>query len=347
MAAGKAAGAGRRKRTFPPAGTGKAKEMKAGKKIAGTLAIPVLTLLAVWAICRTQGVGLFETNLHTLTFIRAIANVALVTFALAINLNSGRFDFSVGSVALLSSVISSRIVLALGLGPVPMLLLSIASGALLGLISGGIYVSVKLPPIIVSLAVALFYEGFAFTLTGGHGVSFANSTSLLGFSTIPHFLIIIAVTLLFMILVFDHTRFGYEYKALLSGQKVAVNTGIKEVPNALLCYTIAGALMGAQGFISATNNGTIQMALNFGSISPMFMAFLPMFVGGFIGRFSNDKLGYMLGAVSSALISLLYVRLNVSSSVQQISSALLLVCFLIYLNNEGKLKGLFVRNESM
>ena len=104
--------------------------------------------------------------------------------------------------------------------------------------------------------------------------------------------------------------------------------------------------MGAQGFISATTNGTIQMSLNFGSIAPMFMAFLPMFIGGFIGKYSNDKLGYLLGAVCSALISLLYVRLNVSSSMQQITSALLLVAFLIYLNNENRLKGLFARKEA-
>ena len=319
--------------------------MKMGKKITGTLVIPVMTLIVSWIICSVKGVRLFETQLNLLTFVRTIANVSLVTFALAINLNSGRFDFSVGSIALLSSVISSKIVLSVNAGPVPMLLLSLGFGIVLGLLSGAIYVSVKLPPIIVSLAVALLYEGISFTLTGGHGVSFANSASLLGFASIPNYLVIIVLTLVFMIVVFDHTKFGYEYKALLSGQRVAVNTGIREVPNALACYAIAGGLMGVQGFISATTNGTIQMSLNFGSISPMFMAFLPMFIGGFIGRYSNDKLGYLLGAVSSAVISLLYIRLNVSSSVQQITSALLLVAFLIYLNNEGKLKGLFVRGD--
>ena len=144
-----------------------------------------------------------------------------------------------------------------------------------------------------------------------------------------------------MYILFDCTKFGYEYKALLSGQKVAVNTGIREIPNAVGCYTVAGLLMGAQGFISATNNGSITMSLNFGSISPMFMAFLPMFIGGFIGRYVNDKIGYLLGAVASAMISLVYVRLNVSSSTQQIISACLMVGFLIYLNNEGVFKNLF------
>lgn len=317
--------------------------MKTGKKLAGTLAIPVLVLAVCLLISSLKGTVLFDSQLSWITFIRAAANVVLVTFALSINLNSGRFDFSIGSVALLSSVISSMIATKLNLSAVWMLALSVLFGAVLGFLSGLIYVSVKLPPIIVSLGVALLYEGFAFTLTGGHGVTFANNASLLGFGTIPNYLLVIAVSLAFMVIVYDHTKFGYEYKALQSGQKVAVNTGIKEVPNAVMCYTIAGMLMGAQGFISATNNGAITMALNFGSISPMFMAFLPMFIGGFIGRFSNEKLGYLLGAVSSALISLTYVRLNVSSSAQQIISAVLMVSFLIYLNNEGKLKQLLKR----
>lgn len=319
--------------------------MKIGKKTAATLLLPALTFAAVWLVCAAKGVVLFETPLNTLTFVRSVANVVLVTYALSINLNSGRFDFSVGSVALLSSVVSARLTLSLGAGPWVMLFLSVFFGAVFGLCSGLLYVSVRLPPIIVSLAVALFYEGLAFTVTGGRGINFAARAELLGFSTVPHFLIIIAAALLFMILVFDCTKFGYEYKALLSGQKVAVNTGIREIPNALICYTTAGAFMGGQGFISATTNGSIQMALNFGSISPMFMAFLPMFIGGFIARFSNDKLGYLLGAVCSALISLMYVRTDVPSSVQQIISALILVGFLIWLNSEDRLRSLFVRKE--
>ena len=39
----------------------------------------------------------------------------------------------------------------------------------------------------------------------------------------------------------------------------------------------------------------------------------------------------------------MYARLDVDSSIQQIVTALILVGFLIYLNNEGKLKRLFQR----
>ena len=318
--------------------------MTKGKRLAGTIIIPVIILIVTNVICMSRGVTMFENSLNWLTFVRTVANVSLVTYALSINLNSGRFDFSLGSIALLSSVFSATLAVNYGLSPVVMLALSLVFGLVLGLISGLIYVTVKLPPMIVSLAVALLFEGAAYHFTKGHGVSFVNNRELLDFASIPNYLIIIVIALILMIIIFDHTTFGYEYKALQSGQKVSVNIGIKEKKNAVICYALAGALMGVQGFVSSTTTGSIQMALNFGSIGPMFMAFLPMFIGGYIGRFSNDKLGYLLGAVSTSLISLLYVRLMVNSSVQQVVSALLLVGFLIFLNNEKRITGLFKKH---
>lgn len=313
------------------------------KRIIGTVTIPGIAVLAALLVCHMKGVILFETEGSFILFLRATASVMLTTFALSLNLNSGRFDFSIGSVALLSSVISATICIHTGMPTAVMLLLSILSGGVLGMLSGLLYVRIKLPSIIVSLGVALFYEGLAFAITGGYGVSFVANEELTGFSRSPwNYMVVIFVTLIIFVFVMDYTEFGYEYKALVSGQKVAVHTGIREVKNAVGCYTIAGAFMGIVGFLSATNSGTIQMALNFGSIGTMFTAFLPMFIGGFIGRFCNEKAGYLLGAATTAIMSLTYARLMVDSSVQQIITALVLVVFLIYLNNENKIVSFFM-----
>lgn len=311
--------------------------LKVGTRIVGTTAIPLLAFVITMVMCQINGVALFETEGNWIAFFRATASVMLTTLALSINLNSGRFDFSIGAISLLSSVIGARICIAAGWNASVMLVVVIICGAVLGTISGLIYVLTKLPPIIVSLGVTLLYEGAAFAITGGNGVSFVSNRALTSFPGVANYLIVIVIGLLFVVFVFDFTRFGYEYKALLSGQEVAVNTGIKEIPNTIVCYMIAGGLMGVVGFISATNTGTIQMALNFGSIGVMFTAFLPMFIGGFIGRFCNEKIGYLLGAMTTAFISLMYARLKMDSSVQQIVTAVILVVFLIYLNNEKKI----------
>ncbi len=316
------------------------KPKKLAKGLLGTLIIPVSVGLILWLICSLNGQSMFPNDQSITIFIRGVATVMLTTIALAINLNSGRFDFSLGSVATLSAVISSQITLNGGGNAFTMLVLSIVFGIILGALSGGIYVLLRLPPIITSLGVALLYEGLAFTITKGSNVSFYGKNDVTAITTNPILIsVVILAVLAVTVILFDHSKFGYKYKALMAGQKVSVNTGIREVPNAIICYAFSGALMSIVGYLTATSVGTISVdILNFGSIGIMFSAFLPMFIGGFIGRFSNDKLGYLLAAVTMTFFSMTYSALNVKSSTQSIISAVLLVVFLIYLSNERLVK---------
>ena len=305
------------------------------KRLFGIFTIPVGTLLIFYIICGVKGIPFFETSNHVLIFCRTVATVTLTSFALSINLDSGRFDFSLGSIALLSAVIGSSIASANGYSTAVMLLITLAIGIVLGIFSGVVYVLLKLPAMITSLGVTLMYEALAFIYTGGFGVSFTTNTTLTQFAgKTGNMLIVIALSLAFMMVVFNYTKFGFNYYALKDGQKVAVNTGVKEKMNAIGCYAIAGGMMSIVGFINATLTGTIQMSMNFGSITAMFTAFLPMFIGGFVGRFSEGHFGIVLGSVTYAIISLGFVRLGLTSQAQAMVSALVLVAFLIYLNNE-------------
>ena len=315
------------------------------RKLLLSLLIPAMVLAVVEILAAVKGVRLFAGADSWKLFFRAVANVTLTTFALSINLDSGRFDFSLGSVAVLSAAVAGTASVAWKLGPWPTLGLCVAVAMALGLVHGIVYVVTRIPPIIVSLGMTLFFEGCAYAFTGGKGVTVVTRSDLIGFSTIPHYILVIAVAVAVIVLLFDYTRFGANYRALMSGQKIAVDTGIKEIGNALGCYAVSGALMGAVGFISLANTGSQQMALNFGSIGIMFTAFLPMFIGGWIGRYINKRVGIMLGAVSMAMISLAYARFDTASSVQSIVSALLLVLFLIYLNNEFAILSRFRKKQ--
>lgn len=321
--------------------------MKTSKRIIGTLAIPVLAAAVLLLLCAANGKSMIPNRISFNYFILYTAIVMITTMALSVNLGSGRFDFSLGAMAVLSSVLSARLsyaVLGGGAGSaILMLCLGVLIGGALGLTSGALYVTLRIPPIITSLGVTLIYEGITFTVTGGkyvmNEVRNASMTAFAGNWYYPA--ILIAAVLAVMVYLFDKTRFGYDYKALQSGQKVAVNTGIREVPNALWCYVICGALMGAVGFLNAARSSTINGgSLNFGSIGIMFTAFLPMFIGGYIGRYSNDKLGYLMAALCMSMLNSTFAAFSneISASAQSIINAVLLVVFLIYLNNEGLLK---------
>jgi ribose transport system permease protein len=155
--------------------------------------------------------------------------------------------------------------------------------------------------------------------------------------------LLIAAVLALMIWIFDHTEFGYNYAALKSNQKVAVNTGIDEVKNAVICYAICGGLMGIVGFLQAARSTSINGgALNFGSIAIMFTAFLPMFIGSYIGKYCNEKIGFLLAALCMSMLNSTFAAFSneISASMQSIINAVLLVVFLIYLSNEDLLKRL-------
>lgn len=320
--------------------------MSTSKRIIGTLAIPVIVFIILEIMCLNHGSHIITNSKSFDNFIIYVAIVMITTIALSINLNSGRFDFSLGSMAALSAVIGAKVsfaVLGGGKGSaVMMLVISIIAGAVLGLISGCMYVALRIPPIITSLGVTLIYEGILYTITSGKYVmEEVQNSSMSGFAgTWAYAAVIIALVLGFAILVFDYTKFGFDYSALRNGQKVAVNTGIKEVGNAVMCYVICGSLMGIVGFLNAARNTNINGGqLNFGSIAIMFTAFLPMFIGSYIGRFTNEKIGFLLAAVVMSLLNSTFAVFSneVTASMQSIINAVLLVAFLIYLNNEGLL----------
>lgn len=318
------------------------------KRISGALAIPVLTGVVLMGLCALNGRDMISNATSFCNFVVYTAIVMITTMALSVNLNSGRFDFSLGAMAVLASVLSAKVTYSIlggsGGSALMMFALNIFFGAVLGLVSGVIYVLLCIPPIITSLGVTLIYEGITYTITDGRYVmTEVQNPSMSAFSGtwVYAFAIIIAV-LIFMILVFEYTKFGSDYRALKEGQKVAVNTGIREIPNAICCYVICGALMGIVGFLNTARNTNINGGnLNFGSISIMFTAFLPMFIGGYISRFANEKIGYLLAAVCMSMLNSTFAVFSneINASMQSIINAVLLVLFLIYLNNEH----LFVR----
>ena len=323
--------------------------MSTPKRIVNALAMPVVTLVVLQTLCLLNGQSVISNMKSFDNFIVYTAIVMITTMALSINLNSGRFDFSLGSMASLSSIIGAKItygILSGGNGSAPvMLCISLVAGVILGLISGLTYCTLRLPPIIVSLGVTLVYEGIMYTITGGKYVmSEVQNPSMSALTgTWVYAALIIAAVLAFMIITFDKTAFGYDYNALKSGQKVAVATGINEVKNTLICYGISGGLMGIVGTLNAARNTTINGGqLNFGSIAIMFTAFLPMFIAGYIGRFTNEKIGFLLAAVCMSLLNSTFAVFSnsVNATMQSIINAVLLVVFLIYLNNNDLIKRL-------
>ena len=126
------------------------KIQKAASNLLGLVSIPAVVYAVFFVVCRLAGSTTFGVGTDLQTIIVNTLYTGLISLAVSYNLTSGRFDFSVGSVLVLSNIVGFQLALNLGLGPVPTAVVTIAVGAVLGFISGMIYVTLQLPPMVVS-----------------------------------------------------------------------------------------------------------------------------------------------------------------------------------------------------
>ena len=115
------------------------KVLKVLKNIALSLWIPALMFAIFQVACAAKGVSyLHAENLRS--FMINVVTLVFIAWGLTFNIPAHRWDFSVGSIMVLSTIIGGQLALALGLNAYGLLLCCLLVGAVLGAISGLIYV---------------------------------------------------------------------------------------------------------------------------------------------------------------------------------------------------------------
>ena len=259
-----------------------------------------------------------------------------IGLALSYNLTSGRVDFSVGSVLLLSAIAGGNLAKEWDLGPYGMLALCLLIGMACGLVSGIVYITLKLPPMVSSLGVAMVFEAIGFTINKGKGVRLMTDFDLLIWSEPLCSVLLTAVVLVILIYLLNFTKFGYNCHSLQTGQKNAVEVGVNENTNSVICYVIAGAMMACAGVLFLCKNGMVSPKAGLGSSSYMMSAFLPMFVGQALAKRSDRNIGTIIGAFCQACLTSGLIKLGCGSSMKTVMDGVVVLLFLVYTSNSYK-----------
>ncbi len=312
---------------------------KKGKNLFWTLLFPLIGVLFLVTGSLAGGYPIIGNSITYNSVLITMITVLIACFALNTNLNSGRMDFSLGSVGILACVLAFKTLPDKTMDgfAIIYLLLAVVYGILLGTISGLIFVTLKIPAIVVSLGVCLIFEGFAYVLTDGKGSvdqSGAIAPSLYPLITNPWFMLIIVVGIsFFMLLTLKYSKFGHDKLSILFGQKVAVDTGVKEIKNAMICYALAGALIAVYTYIISIYQAKVTISTNLGTAMTVLQNFLPIFLGGLIAKHSNEVIGLICGVFSVTLFKEGLIRFGVDSSTISLITSLLIFVVLTYMVN--------------
>ena len=243
---------------------------KLSAKISEYAVFIALVLLVAAMMIFADG---FATSSNLLNLLRQAAFNGLIAFGMTLVILSDGIDLSVGSVFALAAIICAELVMS-GMNTVLAVLISLAAGTLLGLVSGFLVAKCRLQAFIATLITMTAYRGLAYIITDGRPISrLAESASsgsfffkalgkgnLLLFETvkipIPALILIIAFIAVWIVL--TQTTFGRRIYATGSNAKCAKLVGVDTAKIKMACYGISGFLAALAGLLMCSRLNSAQ-----------------------------------------------------------------------------------------
>ena len=249
-------------------------------------------------------------------------------------------DLSAGSVVTVGAMITYIIINGNNSLILPVLLLVIVTGALVGLINGLGIMYLKISPFVMTLGMAGVVQGALILLTKGYydGKVAPIMTQIIARDLIwgiPGMIFVWIIIGILITILLQRTRYGKQLFAIGVNRLTARLSGVRVTRMVVLTYVIAGALAAFSGFllVGYTQNAGPNLGNQY-----LFPSIIAVAIGG--TQMSGGKgsyFGTIAGAIVIQLITSLLTTMQLPQALQQIIfGSLLLGILVIY----GREKGL-------
>ena len=317
----------------------KNKVLEIVKSVAIALALPaamfVIMELLVYSF---QGSHVISTSLDVKNLIRGAGISAAIAFALSMNLTSGRMDLSLGSQRVAGTIVGGVIAARLGLGGPWVLICAIICGLAFGAGVGILYVTLRIPPMVLGIGMACIYECIGFAVTEGVGLRLVGTKGVEQLSDVNFTIVVITVIVVVMLVLMTYTKFSYKFRAVRGSQAIARNAGINVFVNVAVCYTVAGALVAVSGVLDAAFAGAMPASMGLTSNGSVMSNMFAMMIGcSFLSKYINQSIGIVSAAVALRIFSMGLTCFNVSDAVSGCINMALFIAFLIYQANNYRI----------
>lgn len=298
-------------------------------KYALMLAVPILLFVVLSIIFH----GVIGTNNIPSLMQQAVAP-AILGWGVLFNIKVRNWDFSVGSVVLLSAIIGGNIAVRLNWGFAGLLIFCLLVAVLAGVVVGLVYYFLKIPTIITSIGMLLIYESISSYAFEGQGI-YLTGWNLLGNTEIVIIAIVAAAT---AYLIFYRSSIGYNVRAVGNNMNIAAQNGLNVYRVKAVAIAIAGLFAGLYAFISLGTSGVQKTVSSMGTMGTCFDAMMCVFVGMSITRRGNLVAGIFCGSLVMQLVKLALMAIGIPSEYNSIFIAIFVLIFMTmdaYTNNRA------------
>lgn len=309
----------------------------------GTISPPLLALIL--AIILFFAGGLISPNFvnptQAINIVRLAAFLGIIAAGQTLVIISGSegIDLSVGSVVTLGAILTFRFTDGDNALILPILALVLVVGALIGLVNGIGITWLRIPPLVMTLAMAGVVGGLILLVTQGQ---LEGDTPDLMAQLISEPLVFGLPGVIFLWIIFgfgmwallERTPYGRRLFAIGVNRTTATLSGIRVARTVVLTYALSGLLAGFGGFVLLGFTQTVF--LNLGG-PYLFSSIAAVVVGGtLLSGGKGSYWGTMSGALVLTLIESLLRAAQLPEAYQQIVlGVILLVLISIYGRGRG------------
>ncbi len=297
-----------------------------GKKLSGQakgyILLFVLVLLS-WGIFKIITPDNFGSAKNMLSYFEASLLAAVGAVGFYFVMVMGMFDFSIGANIMLSAIVGCVFANRFGLGYVGLIVGSIITGALVGLINGAFYVKLRIPSMIVTTGLALIYESVANYIAGG--VEQTLPSDLRVFGQMPGNLILAVIAFAVAFLLLNYTKIGTYTYAIGSNEFVAKNMGIKVNKYKVLAFIISGAFLGVMAVLTISYGSSMVAVTGMASMSRNFVPTMGCFFGLAFKKYGMPIPAIIIGEFVINIIFFGFIALGAPTAIQDVITGLALL----------------------
>lgn len=266
----------------------------------------ILTIFVLIAVFAAANPSFLQGN-NLINILRSISIVTIIAIGITISLSVNGFDLSVGSVASLSNAIVISMFVWFSQNTVIAIFAAVVAALLVGALNSFLIVKMKIPDMLLTLAMMFIIQGIALTYTKGATVSqnmimpdgsFAEgsiSPFFAKFGQVPWIIIIMVVVVVFVHIFLTFTKHG-RYMYVIGGNIDAARlSGIPVNKYKVIAYLMSALFASIGGIILASRVMTAE--INAGS--PYLMDSVAAAFIGFsvLGTGKPNAFGTFVGAV--------------------------------------------------
>ncbi len=225
----------------------------------------LLALIIIFSIASPQ----FLRVSNIVNVVRQASMLGIASVGMIFVMIIGGIDLSVGSVVTFVNIIVAYFMVNMGMNPVLASLVGIGASTLIGFFNGWVVANIKIPPLIVTLATQIIFEGWAYIIAGGMPIfGFPKSFAVLGqgyVGIIPIPVILMVICLIAGSFILNKTFFGRHFYAVGSNAEASELSGVRVKRVHYLAYSLCGFFAGLSGVVmlSRTNSGQVTAGQGF------------------------------------------------------------------------------------